>query len=673
MTPSKLRFFSSALDGQTFTLTASQGGPVASQILTNWGEAETGGPISIVVDRTNLQVVPDRVRFTVDLSESSFSTTDTYDPVNDQTFSNGYNPAAHDLIFLWDTGDDGTWEYPTHNPSTWRQKREAKGPVIQHVYDTPGNHTVGLTVIEPSTGKISTAETVISVSHPDSTFPNTQTICVNPIGDTNFAGAPSNALLVNADQLTTSDTLWTNTFGKPRVRWLFKSGGSFDVALRFANNQQSGMYFGAYGGSQKPTLNFVQGEHMFWLDLFGSGGREFRFTGLRMQGSFDPTIQTGSAFSQGGNYQNGWFGTWATGLDLTVHDMEIFGCVGTIAYFSHLQANNTFRYAFDSILASDNGGEYNFFPDDTENPNSAFSLTGSRIVQNPNSIADDGLVRAIARVKAAGHTYIARNDLFCLSENNPAFRLCDGYAGTPPANNVGSQLVNVTENAVECNTGFAGLAFNDAGWGPSVHNVILDSNIICGAWNTNYFIRSVCCGVTMRNNVVWQPNIADQYNGGLFSWFYFFLNENTASGLPIPNAPVRVFNNTFVNERDSAKNNNRTSPIFGDKNGQFLAAGITTEANNLVHQPNLNVPQVEFAPLASDTLFVPRSNVGRITEASLTPDTSRATQGNMSTFIPLPGSTALGSAELDPISYFDLFRTLRPAYPSVGAWENDSA
>jgi hypothetical protein len=239
-------------------------------------------------------------------------------------------------------------------------------------------------------------------------------------------------------------------------------------------------------------------------------------------------------------------------------------------------------------------------------------------------------------------------------------------------NGLGAQLVNLNENTVECNTGFAGIGYNLVNIGAKVNNTIIDSNIMCGAWNTNSFFRGASVGVTIRNNLAWQPNLRANNGLGVRAWYFYAMNTSTSEGQVIPDAPVRVFSNTFVNARNDANNNNAGSPIFGDQNGQFLAAGVSEEANNLVHLPNLGMPQIDFAPLSSDLLFAPRSTVGRIAEATLAPDTSRSTTSNMQSYVPLSGSQALGDASLDPLSYLDIFRNLRPVYPSVGAWENES-
>ena len=169
-----------------------------------WGGGGGGGTISIAVERTLAQIAPDSIRFTVDLSKSTF---DTAGPSGTATY---YDPRLHDLIYLWDLGDPGTWDAPVNVLASWKNRNVAKGPSVRHIYRDPDDYIASVLVVEPSTGKTATASVNVTVDDPQDYYGDTNTIYVNNIGDSDFSGVPAGVPSQNKVNIDTLQKLVTD-------------------------------------------------------------------------------------------------------------------------------------------------------------------------------------------------------------------------------------------------------------------------------------------------------------------------------------------------------------------------------------------------------------------------------------------------------------------------------
>ncbi|MCA9368635.1 hypothetical protein KC887_10550, partial [Candidatus Kaiserbacteria bacterium] len=185
------------------------------------GGGGTGGTITINVHRNTLHVAPSSVRFSVDLSLSNF---DTAGPTGDAT----YDARLHDLIYLWDFDDPGTWTAPVQNLAAHKNRNAGKGPIEANMYRTPGTYNPSVLVIEPSSGKTATASVSVVVTDPDEVFAGNKTICINPVGDNDFSGAPVGALTYEVAQFQDGEgTVWRNHAEEGVIkRFLFKGGAT---------------------------------------------------------------------------------------------------------------------------------------------------------------------------------------------------------------------------------------------------------------------------------------------------------------------------------------------------------------------------------------------------------------------------------------------------------------
>jgi PKD repeat protein len=144
--------------------------------------------------------------------------------------------------YSWDFGDSdsGTWG------TTGKSKNVAKGGIAEHVFENPGNYTVSLTV-RNGNGVIGTETFTVKVEDPDTVYSGTNTICVCDSANADFSKAPSGALCVTTDDLSTITKY--ATVGK---RVLFHRGSSWTTAeLSWAGNAGP-VTIGAFGTGTNP-------------------------------------------------------------------------------------------------------------------------------------------------------------------------------------------------------------------------------------------------------------------------------------------------------------------------------------------------------------------------------------------------------------------------------------
>ncbi len=156
----------------------------------------------------------------------------------------GADPLAfHVLDYTWDFGDPSSGLWGT----TSLPKNSAKGPVAAHVFDNPGTYRVRLTVRD-SSGASGVRDFTVTVQDPDRVYAGMRTTCVNPIGDSDFDGAPPGARLVATDDLSS-----VIEFASPGSRLLFKRGASWTTkGIEDWTIARGPVTIGAYGRGVNP-------------------------------------------------------------------------------------------------------------------------------------------------------------------------------------------------------------------------------------------------------------------------------------------------------------------------------------------------------------------------------------------------------------------------------------
>lgn len=626
-------------------------------------EENSGGLISIVMARTGMKCAPDSVRFSVDLSQAGF---DTKGPGGGET----YDLRLHDLIYLWDFGDqtgngaDDLWGAPVNVLDEWRKRSVAKGPWVAHVYGRPGIFMATVCIIEPDSGKTATASVQVTVTDPGMLYPGANTICINPVGDSDFTGAPIGSKKVNVNALKTTDRAWKNQQRGTPKRWLFKRGGRFTLGIQLDSRDANNLMFGAYGAGARPILSpyldrtnknrciFVENRYQ---RLNGLTVPDLRIWGLAFQGNYDPVTENQSI--DGATKAK-------NAIRVNKHaDVVIFDCTmaGFFKSAMGFYSNGTSRrnVHIDNCIVTDFGGQYPVFFAPNTNPAGSASITGCRLAQNPDAVDDPGL-RAPVRINHIAYTHMRGCDVFHTDRRQPCLKLAE----TPVADGM---VVNVHSCALE--GGLWPLSFgNNAGQGlkrSSVHNMIVDGFVIIGDYGTQHLIKSTLTGLTVRNCLAVQP--ANKKYSTRLPAFVLLQKFDGFDATIVGAAPIRLYNNTFRIDRTTDQNRSDTGGIIRDQTGRAFTA--VSEENNILHMPKFDRPSVAFGPLAEIALWVPRAK-GRRDPDTYVLDTSYATPADaVKDSRPLIGSPALGAALNGDVSYQDIQLGVRPDPPSQGAWE----
>ncbi|MEM7496584.1 MAG: hypothetical protein AAF371_01175 [Pseudomonadota bacterium] len=154
-----------------------------------------------------------------------------------------------DDTFTWDFDEDYDFEALPAESRAPRAARTSRGPDTCHLFRTPGTRRVTMRQ-RNSVGLDRVAVIDVSVEEPDDWFSGNRTMVLNPVGDTDFAGAPPGAIQRNADPDGLAAAL-AHVRGERR-RLLLKSGQAFGFGTTVALGV--GSHFGAYGGSASATL-----------------------------------------------------------------------------------------------------------------------------------------------------------------------------------------------------------------------------------------------------------------------------------------------------------------------------------------------------------------------------------------------------------------------------------
>ena len=262
---SKARFLSSALDGQTVTISASQGGITRGpNTIAQWGVVVSGGawegagPATLTITAQEIVPVdamfaPYPVEWRIRVTGTSYTTPDWapagpvlpnhYVDLAGNSGEDVYRLAleAHDpsfqrCQFVVHTGDTGNYRNDWVGSPQHRNKAFQYGQNCGHVYDTPGTYTGRSIYVyddEGNWGTLALADLVVTSA--DDHFDAASTIVVSPTGD--WAGAPAHDI---ANRCTTMDAASARfeaikssvTAG---VRICVQSGASFNERARGLN------------------------------------------------------------------------------------------------------------------------------------------------------------------------------------------------------------------------------------------------------------------------------------------------------------------------------------------------------------------------------------------------------------------------------------------------------
>lgn len=675
--------------GDSLNISVSQGGLTAGPYsVGSWGGGGAGGTITVsAVHRSYRQLAPDSVRFQVDLSSSSF---DTAGPVGDEV----YDARLHDLIYIWDMGDTGTWTAPVNVLTEWKNRNVAYGPEVMHMYRDPDDYTVSVLVIEPSSGKTATASTTITVGDPQDFYGDSNTIYVNNVGDSDFsyvpAGVPSGNK-INVDQIkkyhngstTVKDATWDAFDGGHAKRWRFKRGGSWDMELYLTFDDTPDILFDDYGdpGEADPIWTIAANPGGSILTMIRAGiahdqntGRsptasppDLRCRNISFQANFNPV----TTHANDRNREAATF-LWTVGaMQIMMCDCTVNGFGGSIIvgqFGTGSSYVNLGKIHMDNCIVTNFGGEYQTTFWNSDQAGSQYALTGCRFSQPGDSVSTgagtspDGDSygvgsRSIGRIASANFVNLRGCDFHIMDQDLGHFQFGknsqrDGY------------LWNVHSCSGEMGSHFIG---TDGGYSTTpqqrghVHNIIIDGCIYAGGWNAKCMIDLKSTGLTLRNCIMYDSGTPRTANGVLG---IVMISAANASGSPLPDyvadAPVRVHNCTLYMEREALENSlaGNWRPDIYDNSWADLTA--VTEYNNIMHMPNYSIdgdataPYIIYAPITENVLWAPRT-LGYKDPNNMTLNTTYAFPAD--TFKdakPGTGSSALNGAASNDRAFLDV-------------------
>lgn len=642
--------------GTAVNLSAMQGSDTVAGAVTTWGE-QAAGTASIGITQTDTTISQyDSVMF----RPTGWVDFDT--PEDHAASGNIYKPRFHDIIYFWDTGKVGNFVAPQNLIDSHKSRQHAHGPVIKVCYDQPGVYTVRLYAYEPSSGKYAFTTATVTVHSADSAYPATQTICINPNGDSDFTGAPPGAqtvVLASDNTFDESHSAWASNTGGAKKRFLFKGGASFVFNLDVGNSDwTSGIMFGSYG-TGRATIDATSSGGTLTLQDAETSDVRIYINNLIFQGSFNPTTSVGgpsSLMAVGGRTQ------------FVMHNVEIDGYSGTVIDFRPGNFGNDAYYHLDELVMTNIGGQYPLLFAPLTSEDSSVAFTGCRITRNPQSDFLEGFSglngdqRAPVRINEHNWIYFQATEIFQNTGDQPCIKLAE--SGIPGG------IHNIHCCTLESARGNI-FKFQDADSG-NFTNLIMRQNV---------FIQSSGPGGGRVDGML----IGGQ---GCSIDANLFISLGTAGAIPARTSggflfnypspavtPNYMRNNTYVHYKDATENNSSVDP------GLFFGGnGNVTSGCNIEHLIGFN--DVQHAPLEDGptnlALFSPR-NTGRYNyNSSGIFDTDWAAEPpHIYSFQPEAGSSALGARATEEFYPFPIDAQtetdIRPdGSEDFGCWQGES-
>lgn len=284
---SKTRFFSSALDGQTVTLTATQGGVTRGpNTISAWKQPVSMGgpwsgatPASLTVTVNEVLPVegtfaPYPAEWQIRVTGTSYTTPNwNIEPI-DPPYSSMTSEQEDTIRLAWEaedlsfqrcqfvvhTGDSGNYRNEWVGSPSHRDKSKQYGQICGHVYDTPGTYRDRSIFVYDDEGNWGTlALPDLVVADPNTEFDGASTIVVSPTSD--WTGAPAHDI---ANRFTTFDAAVArfqaikNTAAVTSgVRICVQSGASFTERARTMTTRDAKgvCLVDTYGGAARFTYS----------------------------------------------------------------------------------------------------------------------------------------------------------------------------------------------------------------------------------------------------------------------------------------------------------------------------------------------------------------------------------------------------------------------------------
>ncbi|WP_299819471.1 hypothetical protein [uncultured Jannaschia sp.] len=599
--------------------------------------------VKLLIERTPLQVAPESVFFeATDLAgwNAPFSAT-------------GYNAQDHDLIYLWDFGDDGaTFTAPTNVLAQWKDANKGYGRKVAHVYQQPGTYTPSVLIIEPSSGKnITITLDPITVADPDVVYSGSKTIFVS--ANSSHPNRPAGSK--HSPTASGAFTLGAGT----DCRIMFARGETFTTGKLDCRSLKRFMLCAAPGSGAKPVIRktgttYEQPLMEIHYDYTSS---QIIVDGLQFEGAWDSTTETG------GDKAGPCFKLHAqSAVNMLVTNCESSGFFYTMLWLTQKSgdAAKAGRFCLHNTFVT-NWQDYGLYMEAC----GRIALLGNRLSQHVDALS--GGPKTYDPRLHNGHGPM-RFQLFIPHhvqiDGNDMFTRCGWFPNVPE---VATEQPCIRANMAQRRDSMYHVSrCSMEGGDVSIVNGPMNGNIapvlspmvveMCyfvGSYQTRYFVITSSSGLTVRNTVGIRPNLP-VFSGK--DWISFVTVAGHDTG-----APVKVHNNTYINLSTDGEG----EPFVDKETGSFTVM----EADNITHAPRFNPSVTDFAPLDQTPRWTPRHK-GYKNKGDASFHTEYATPADtVWNAAPLEKSPVLGAAVVEDAVYVDLAGQVRPAYPSVGALE----
>jgi hypothetical protein len=607
---------------------------------------------SIVGGHTTL-IAPAYVHFGIAVSGASVS-----EPVGDKAF----DPTYSDIIYETTFGDPGSASPVVENlPLEHNNQNIQGGKYPAHVFLEPGTYTVTHRAYESDGTLIGEDTQTVVVQDPDTVFAGSRTILVDPDGVGDNATYPSSQVFTNFN--TAWNAARTIGLAGNTCRILLRRGTTTVLNSQYVmrSNDFKNFYLGDWGsGTTNPIIQLAtsnsvgNGNHLFYAQ--GSFNGDVVLKNINGLGLWDSINRTG---------MNARFFSW----DLTnVGTKQVLVTGGFYSgWYTSLEprGGDTLPHSFCAHnVYSTNWADYGLGFLVGERAHMA--LIGNKLAQDPlahmnythaDSKAGFNDVRhGPARVAQGGAVVISGNDSFSRNGWSPAFGAISAhqpnYRIITSANDYAvRQKVTIERNAMEGGGAVLQLSNqNDRSvfFSPMV---LIEKNLIVGTCATYEPLVLDFSGITLRNNIIVQPNVL--YWGVPFREFmrYAFDPGDQASNAQEQGFPVRIHHNTFISFLDDTNRSGSGMGLTGNSFPNNFTDRIIE--NNVLWSPNASVTNDEAANLSTDPMQTVQGDwsprfLGTIQEGVDTygvPNTTYATpSGSVPTARPNVGSPVIGSS-----------------------------
>lgn len=564
-----------------------------------------------------------------------------------------YDPQFHDLYYYWDFGDSYEFQAPEKLIPQYLNSGTAYGPKVSHTFRAAGVYTVSCLIVEPSSGKSTTAQLSVTIGDENAQYPGTATVFVDATGA--GSGAPEGALIATSLEAAFS-SVYTGSATRPR-RIMLARGQTFTPSaletMGMTAHRLSSLICAAPGTGAKPVINTANATLTWGWATGATIDADLKIQNVVFQGPYDVTTQTGTMQTCVRVFENRPKQLLIDGCEFRGYDLGVYptNTSEIVSADPYIIVNDTVMTDYRSACLF---GDVNW------------AGSGNRMAQNPGALcgyagANNNLISCV-RFASAPNVIWHQNDMFSrtgwwnatvagIYDLQSCFR---GNTGS-----LAGAFYNVNCNVFEGGVASFSIDIDDSDTSNPI-NAVVEKNMTIGYHDSYRSMEFGFGGITVRNNICIIPD-GVRYGVPLYEFLVFKRRTSGGDNAANRNAPVQVYNNSFVCLTSAG--NVAGGPIPLVQNGDGYAD--VTVSNNVSHQPNRGGG---VDNLDATVLWSPRYT--HYADDNTPRDNSKATPENtIATYGPQIGSDVLGDALSGTVAYDDFLGNIRPQYPSRGALE----